>query len=72
MAGRPCKPDADLKWIWQMLLRGTPLPGCGVTEDPHAATLETVRPATQSSGNEDAERRGARSDALGNGHTEVK
>jgi hypothetical protein len=53
MAGRPCKPDADLKWIWQTLLRGTPLPVCGVTEDSHAAALETVRPATESSKNQE-------------------
>jgi hypothetical protein len=32
MSGRPCKPDADLKGLWRMLL-GTPFPACGVAED---------------------------------------
>jgi hypothetical protein len=29
MANRPCKPDADLKQIWQRLLPDTPMPACG-------------------------------------------
>jgi len=32
MASRPCKPDADLKGLWRMLL-GTPFPACGVPAD---------------------------------------
>jgi hypothetical protein len=32
MIGRPCKPDADLKGLWRMLL-GTPFPACGMSEE---------------------------------------
>jgi hypothetical protein len=33
MANRPCKPDADLKRLWRMLLPNTPFPACGVPEN---------------------------------------
>ena len=33
MANRPCKPDNDMKRLWQALLPGTPLPACGVAEN---------------------------------------
>jgi hypothetical protein len=36
MADRPCKPDADLKGLWRMLL-GTPFPACGMAEESEAA-----------------------------------
>jgi hypothetical protein len=32
MAGRPCKPSADVKHIWQLLLPDTPFPACGTQE----------------------------------------
>jgi len=28
MANRPCKPGADLKRMWQVLLPGAPFPDC--------------------------------------------
>jgi hypothetical protein len=34
MASRPCKPDADLKHLWQVLLPSTPFPACGAPEKP--------------------------------------
>jgi hypothetical protein len=34
MASRPCKPDADLKRLWQVLLPSTPFPACGAPEKP--------------------------------------
>jgi len=34
MASRPCKPDADLKQLWQVLLPSTPFPACGAPEKP--------------------------------------
>jgi len=37
MADRPCKPGADLKLIWRMLLPGTQFPTCGIPEDFEAA-----------------------------------
>jgi hypothetical protein len=30
MTNRPCKPDSDLRGIWQMLLPDVPFPACGV------------------------------------------
>jgi hypothetical protein len=36
MANRPCKPDNDMKRLWQTLLPGTPLPSCGVTDESAA------------------------------------
>jgi hypothetical protein len=45
MTNRPCKPDADLKRIWQTLLPGTPFPACGVAENAEAAASETAAPA---------------------------
>jgi hypothetical protein len=32
MSNRTCKPDADLKRLWRLML-GTPFPPCGVTEN---------------------------------------
>jgi hypothetical protein len=33
MANRPCRPDADLKRLWQTLLPGLAMPACGVAEE---------------------------------------
>jgi len=33
MPNRPCRPDADLRWIWQTLLPDTPFPTCGAATD---------------------------------------
>jgi hypothetical protein len=37
MTHRPCKPDADLKWLWRTLLGSTPLPVCGTPEQADSA-----------------------------------
>jgi hypothetical protein len=42
MADRPCKPDADLKRLWKMLLPGTQFPDCGIPESPRAVAREVV------------------------------
>jgi len=42
MADRPCKPDADLKRLWQMLLPGTQFPACGMPENLDADSRELV------------------------------
>jgi len=47
MANRPCKPDADLKRLWQTLLPGTPMPACGVEKDADTAS-EAAKPAKES------------------------
>jgi len=36
MADRPCRPNADLKRIWQLLLPETPFPACGMEENAEA------------------------------------
>jgi hypothetical protein len=33
MINRPCRTDADLKLIWQLLLPGTPVPACDAPEN---------------------------------------
>jgi hypothetical protein len=33
MANRPCRTDADLKRLWQLLLPGTPAPACNAPEN---------------------------------------
>jgi hypothetical protein len=45
MANRPCKPDADMKRLWQTLLPGTPMPACGVSKDRIESLSDT--PAQQ-------------------------
>jgi len=51
MANRPCKPDADLNWLWRTLLPGTPLPACGVPEKSNAAEDDSASLAKNSRGN---------------------
>jgi hypothetical protein len=33
MIERPCKPDADVKWLWRTLLPNMPLPACETAND---------------------------------------
>ena len=42
MTNRPCKPDAGVKRLWQLLLPGTAFPACGVVEKPD--TGDDARP----------------------------
>jgi hypothetical protein len=42
MIGRPCKPDADLKRLWQMLMPGTHFPACGMPENHDADSREII------------------------------
>ena len=49
MTARPCKPDADFKGLWQLLLPGTPVPTCGVTQErdaKDAKLADTTPPPT--------------------------
>jgi hypothetical protein len=46
MTNRPCKPDADLKWLWRTLLPGMPLPACGTPENSDAAGDKSVKIVT--------------------------
>jgi hypothetical protein len=43
MNSRPCKPDADLQWLWQKLLPGTPLPNCPVPDTSKAAASDGAK-----------------------------
>jgi hypothetical protein len=51
MAGRTCKPDSDLKRLWQVLLPNTPFPACGTPETPDAtadhSAASVVRPSDE-------------------------
>jgi hypothetical protein len=45
MANRPCKADAGVTRIWQLLLPGTAFPACGTQED--AAKGGNAAPASE-------------------------
>ncbi len=45
MPNRLCKPDADLKRIWHVIMPGTPFPECGVVDQAGAATSDLPAPA---------------------------
>jgi hypothetical protein len=47
MATRPCKPDADMKGLWRLLLPDTPFPACAPSEDTAAPTNESVQQANE-------------------------
>lgn len=59
MADRPCKPDADLKWLWRTLLPGTPLPACGVPQESGTGAGERIG-SGENAKDENAERNGTR------------
>jgi hypothetical protein len=42
MANRPCKPDDDLKKLWQSLLPGIAMPACGTAADDAPRERETA------------------------------
>ena len=44
MPQRPCKPDADMKRLWQTLLPDTPMPACGTGKDHNNADGENNPP----------------------------
>jgi hypothetical protein len=47
MANRPCRADADLKRIWQLLLPDAPFPACGVPEDAGMAASKSAAPVNE-------------------------
>jgi hypothetical protein len=61
MTGRPCKPSADVKRIWQLLLPDTPFPACGTQDnlgaDAHERTAPQSEPPTQTPRNDAPARR---------------
>ena len=42
MPQRPCKPDADMKRLWQTLLPGLAMPACGVADEEKGNAVEDV------------------------------
>lgn len=54
MATRPCRPNIDLKGIWQFLLPDTPFPGCATADDSDAEV--SARPAAAMREDSDARR----------------
>jgi len=59
MTGRPCKPSADVKRIWQLLLPDTPFPACGTQAKADAGerTAPQGEPLTHAPRNEAPARR---------------
>jgi hypothetical protein len=47
MANRPCRADADLKRIWQLLLPDTPFPACNAQGNADADAGESTAPPTR-------------------------
>ena len=47
MTGRPCKPSADVKHIWQLLLPDTPFPPCGTQDNLGADASERTTPQSE-------------------------
>jgi hypothetical protein len=44
VANRPCKPDGDLKKLWQTLMPGVAMPACGIAGDDAARDREDEAP----------------------------
>ena len=44
MANRPCKPDADMKRLWQLLLPGTSFPVCGTDDASRGENARSAPP----------------------------
>jgi hypothetical protein len=40
MIERPCKPDADVKWLWRVLLPTMPPPACDMAKDQSAGPID--------------------------------
>jgi hypothetical protein len=53
MANRPCKPDADTKRLWQMLMPGVAMPSCGTAQDDASDDTDKAvnTPASESAKN---------------------
>ncbi len=47
MANRPCKPDADVKRIWQLLMPDTAFPACGTAQAAGDDGQESTTPANE-------------------------
>ena len=47
MANRPCKPDADVKRIWQLLMPDTAFPACGTAQAAGDDGQENATPANE-------------------------
>jgi hypothetical protein len=47
MANRPCKPDADTKRLWQMLMPGVAMPSCGIADEADAGENDKAAPSSR-------------------------
>jgi hypothetical protein len=45
MANRPCKPDGDLKKLWQMLMPGVAMPACGTGQETEQEIEQEAAPS---------------------------
>jgi hypothetical protein len=62
MTNRPCKPDADLRGIWQMLLPDVPFPACRA---PNAEPSTDSKSTTPVDGQVDRHNEQVRREAAG-------
>lgn len=53
MATRPCRADADVKGIWQLLLPDAPFPACGTPGDNAAS--ESAKPVNETHADAEAQ-----------------
>jgi hypothetical protein len=56
MTNRPCKPDADLRGIWRMLLPDVPFPACGPNAEHATDSKSTMSGTRQVNRHEQARR----------------
>ena len=47
MANRPCKPDTDVKRIWQLLMPDTAFPACGTSQAASDDGQDNATPANE-------------------------
>ncbi len=47
MANRPCKPDADVKGIWRLLMPDTAFPACGTAQTAGSHAQQNAAPANE-------------------------
>jgi hypothetical protein len=59
MPNRPCKPDADMKKMWQTLLPGVAMPSCGTGAADDDAKREPAKEREEPSPSRTARRRRA-------------
>lgn len=47
MPDRPCRPDADLQWLWRIFLPDAKAPVCGVAGEQRTANGNVEEPKSE-------------------------